>query len=876
MTKERRMAILVPYRDRAEQLQVFVQSLSEFMSRYVPDADYDIVVIEQDPGAPFNRGWLFNVGFALSEKDYDYFCFHDVDMIPEDSSCDYSYPSRPTHLSTYISRFDYRTDLGDYNILSQNFGGVVLFSKEHFRAVNGYSNEYWGWGLQENDLRLRCEYFGLGVDRRFGRYLHLDHPRFCADFMPPLLVENQRRHLKVWGPDLYPPVESIRIGCALDDPDHPQVDGLASLDYQVLKKETISERAYKYCIAVQGKKPAVDALVVTMPWHQPSSPALVMGSVHNLLLLKGFSSASRSYFLSFAEYLANQMNLTGELFTLDYYQRLIGNHGLGEWAFAVPPFGATNAESDHSYFEYLRSQGLEEELLDDAKKMRDLVPPFLDYCVFDALRLQPKAVLFSPMYRDIVPSLVLAKMLKRERPELKIIFLGPVFDIHNGKGLIRSFDWIDAVVTGDWEKITPQVIEDVLHDREFRAQNGLCYRQNGVPTMVPRSNQDNDTMDHVPIPNFDEYFGRLAGAVIRPAIASDLWLAYRSSRGCWWAEKSRCRFCALTGANASFRKKNPATVVNEIFALASRYRQLRFQIFDWILDSRYFREILPAIRDSGCDLRLGLESRADMDRQDFNLLGSVGAELQIGIESLSTPILHSLAKGTTALKNIRALKWCAEENITVDWNILFDIPGEPREEYARMAALVPALTHLAPPRLNRFRLHPLSRYYQESERLPLTVKGPVPWYQHVYSMLDLSELAEIADEFEFDHEDGRSHKCEYVQPLAQAVDDWIKNSNLTYRRLRYKKGPGFLTIVDERLPDSSVKYTFEDREAVIYLACADGADIHHLLHALSEAGYGSVDRTEVVDFLEMLAHHRLVYRENNTCLSLAIADKVRN
>jgi hypothetical protein len=26
-------------------------------------------------------------------------------------------------------------------------GGVIIFSKEHFTKVNGYSNEYWGWGI---------------------------------------------------------------------------------------------------------------------------------------------------------------------------------------------------------------------------------------------------------------------------------------------------------------------------------------------------------------------------------------------------------------------------------------------------------------------------------------------------------------------------------------------------------------------------------------------------------------------------------------------------------------------------------------------------------------------------------------------------------
>ena len=35
------------------------------------------------------------------------------------------------------------------------FGGAALVSSGLFRAVNGYSNEYWGWGGEDDDLALR-------------------------------------------------------------------------------------------------------------------------------------------------------------------------------------------------------------------------------------------------------------------------------------------------------------------------------------------------------------------------------------------------------------------------------------------------------------------------------------------------------------------------------------------------------------------------------------------------------------------------------------------------------------------------------------------------------------------------------------------------
>ena len=84
LVKNPKLAIIVPYRDREEHLARFVPHMDKFLS----DIDYKIFVIEQDNDKPFNRGWLLNVGYKIAEKQgYDSFCFHDVDMLPEDNSC---------------------------------------------------------------------------------------------------------------------------------------------------------------------------------------------------------------------------------------------------------------------------------------------------------------------------------------------------------------------------------------------------------------------------------------------------------------------------------------------------------------------------------------------------------------------------------------------------------------------------------------------------------------------------------------------------------------------------------------------------------------------------------------------------------------------
>ncbi|XP_071749428.1 beta-1,4-N-acetylgalactosaminyltransferase bre-4 [Lepeophtheirus salmonis] len=173
-TSRHRVAIIVPYRDRKEHLTIFLYNIHHLLLKQ--QLDYAIFIVEQSGNGPFNRAMLFNVGAAEALKSYDYQClvFHDVDLIPEDDRNLYSCPLHPRHMSVAINVFMYRLPYSDI------FGGVSAMSVRHFKEVNGFSNSYWGWGAEDDDMFNRIRHKKLFISRypsNVGRYKMLKHAK---------------------------------------------------------------------------------------------------------------------------------------------------------------------------------------------------------------------------------------------------------------------------------------------------------------------------------------------------------------------------------------------------------------------------------------------------------------------------------------------------------------------------------------------------------------------------------------------------------------------------------------------------------------------------------------------------------------------------
>ncbi len=607
-----------------------------------------------------------------------------------------------------------------------------------------------------------------------------------------------------------------------------------------------------------------------MPWHLLGSPSIQLGALHALLQRGGLECRSHSLYLEFLRFLVEHGPRKHGL-GIDEYGEICSrwmNVGAGEWIFGVPEIRKGSLERDERFAELCRANGMSKELLGKLRRVRELVPAFLERCASEILASEPAVVGFSAVYSQMLPSIALAHTLKARAPGLKIVLGGASCEGPMGPALLRAFDDVDVVVRGEAEGVLCELVQSLLAGAPIPSLSGLCFREGDAIIEVPVTEGPRVAMNEVPVPIFDEYFERLARNELAHQILPQL--PFETARGCWWGMKAHCTFCGLNGMEMAFRSKSPERVIEEVATLAQRYGVLDFTCTDNILDMKYFRSLLPRLAESGHDFGFFFETKANLDARQVDALRDAGVRaIQPGIESLSTPILKSMRKGVTALQNIRLLKWCARDGIRVIWNLLHGFPGESPEEYERMAELVPSLVHLDPPTLGPLMVYRFSPYHSRPQEHGIELGRPLPYYGLLYDVDD-DCLRALAQAFEFTYSDGRDPDS-YVGLLRKRVEQWNRDWHRNQGALSYRRGPDFMVIFDSRTTAAATaRYTLGEEEALVYLACDAGASPDAIARELRSQTGSSPSDSRLRELLRDFIDARLMYEENGRYLSLAV------
>ena len=159
------ISILVPFRNREQHLPRFIDGITKHL-HINGQRNYEILLIEQVDTFQFNRAKLLNVGAKMARLNYQAKCLamenlclipHDIDMIPLMPSLQYDCINSPKLLATAAQQFGFRMPYDQY------FGGVIALTWSQFESVNGFSNKYWGWGGEDDDIWQRIGHVGLEI-----------------------------------------------------------------------------------------------------------------------------------------------------------------------------------------------------------------------------------------------------------------------------------------------------------------------------------------------------------------------------------------------------------------------------------------------------------------------------------------------------------------------------------------------------------------------------------------------------------------------------------------------------------------------------------------------------------------------------------------
>ena len=221
-SQDKNYAIIIPYRndkrnERKKQFDKFIKFAKKTFNDNVK-----IIIIEQsDFENKFNRGKLLNIGIKLS-KNIEHYIFHDIDLLPDNNLLKYysTYPKLPIHIArVWKDKYTYYTF----------FGGITSVSKKQILEANGFPNNFWGWGGEDDALYNRIT-------------------NFVQNMYAPnkgLVKEMKHKQAEISKEDSIKKKQLI-----LDDLKVWKKNGLNSLQYKIIKEKDITNNIKLYTVKI--------------------------------------------------------------------------------------------------------------------------------------------------------------------------------------------------------------------------------------------------------------------------------------------------------------------------------------------------------------------------------------------------------------------------------------------------------------------------------------------------------------------------------------------------------------------------------------------------------------------------------------------------
>jgi hypothetical protein len=203
----------------------------------------------------FNKGFCFNVAFeeAMKDRDWDYLVFNDVDYAPCDDLA-YCYKVKPTSL-VHIGR-----RIKKYEFYGRCWGAIFSVLPADFRSMNGFPNNYFGWGGEDNALGIRSSVLKIKYSVPLaGEIIDLEG------------LDDAQKKTEV-------EAENAKNSAALEMLEHENTEylqnGLSNLEYELVFRKSLHANVefFSFVISSRCSKSQIDELKSQVSAHFENSP----------------------------------------------------------------------------------------------------------------------------------------------------------------------------------------------------------------------------------------------------------------------------------------------------------------------------------------------------------------------------------------------------------------------------------------------------------------------------------------------------------------------------------------------------------------------------------------------------------------------------
>lgn len=121
--------IIIPYRQREPHLQKFIDEVVPLFRKHL--RPFKVVIVEQEDGKLFNRGFVINIGYNEYKDQTNYIITHDADIYPNEQC-----------IIEFYSKVPDTDIMGIYTSHCNTLGGIVKIDVETYADVNGFPNNF--------------------------------------------------------------------------------------------------------------------------------------------------------------------------------------------------------------------------------------------------------------------------------------------------------------------------------------------------------------------------------------------------------------------------------------------------------------------------------------------------------------------------------------------------------------------------------------------------------------------------------------------------------------------------------------------------------------------------------------------------------------